>query len=338
MSKLIILGNGFDLGHKLNTRFSNFIESNEDYKTKYRQLKRGDNNWNEIEAQFKELVSNEVEENNTVDVLEEVDQIINGYGLNDYGEVNYYGYTSEMFKDEISKIKRWVNLIRNFEKDFNLYLIRHYSDDRISTLKPIDKIKKLLSSADKIVNFNYTNIVEVVYGVTDVFHIHGDINGKIIIGSDYFNRIDNSIVDVNYPRITGFEKSKHGLIDMLGYYEYTPEGNLMEKGFTKRFFDDVGTEILKDEDVLLSVLKMRSKDCLPERTEFIQNLSTESYDEVYIIGHSLGEADWSVFDALGKCNNIICYYHDEKDYSEKKLIIQKKGWNIKLISDANIFS
>ena len=39
MNKLVIIGNGFDLGHNLPTQFKNFIESNEKYLQKYKIFK-----------------------------------------------------------------------------------------------------------------------------------------------------------------------------------------------------------------------------------------------------------------------------------------------------------
>ena len=54
MNKLVIIGNGFDLGHNLPTQFKNFIESNEKYLQKYKIFKG--ENWNNMEENYKNLV------------------------------------------------------------------------------------------------------------------------------------------------------------------------------------------------------------------------------------------------------------------------------------------
>ena len=81
---------------------------------------------------------------------------------------------------------------------------------------------------------------------------------------------------------------------------------------------------------------MKSKDYLDERNEIIRSLKREHYDEVHILGHSLGEADWSIFSALNAAK-IICYYHDEKDYENKQQIILQNGWDIVLLPDCIVF-
>ena len=43
----------------------------------------------------------------------------------------------------------------------------------------------------------------------------------------------------------------------------------------------------------------------------IATLGEEHYDRVYIIGHSLGEADYSVFDAINKDAEVVCFYYSE---------------------------
>lgn len=55
-----------------------------------------------------------------------------------------------------------------------------------------------LSSTDKVINFNYTDSYERFYSNSEVFHLHGTINKKIIIGvnSDDSDKIDS--VDVSF--------------------------------------------------------------------------------------------------------------------------------------------
>lgn len=56
-----------------------------------------------------------------------------------------------------------------------------------------------LMPADKVISFNYTNTYEQVYFNRDVFHIHGDLDKKIVLGvnpdkADEFETIDVSFL------------------------------------------------------------------------------------------------------------------------------------------------
>lgn len=53
MKTLVIIGNGFDLGHFLPTRISNFIHSNKYFSKKYEIFKGTD--WNEVESNYKKF-------------------------------------------------------------------------------------------------------------------------------------------------------------------------------------------------------------------------------------------------------------------------------------------
>ena len=114
------------------------------------------------------------------------------------------------------------------------------------------------------------------------------------------------------------------------------ENNLVEKEPVKRFFDDVVIKTQNNEEELYKWLKIKSKDFLEFRQKIIRELSRENYDEVHIIGHSLGKADWRVINAVNS-KEIFCYYHDIKDFNRKRSFICENKWNIKLISDKEIF-
>ena len=72
---------------------------------------------------------------------------------------------------------------------------------------------------------------------------------------------------------------------------------------------------------LFNLLDIKNKEALGSRISITDNLAKEHYDKVYIIGHALGEADYSVFDAINKDAEVICSYYleDEKDKLEHTL-------------------
>jgi len=338
MKRLIIIGNGFDKAHGLKTTFDDFIKYSPFYAEKYSIFKNAGNEWCDIEDCFKNIIEAKLEETGSkVDIEEIVEEIIDYYGTDEYGEVPYYDYKSEAFKKEIETVSKIVLLLIDFEANFSNYLRTLYSDSKIPhQFYPITTLKKLFDSADRVINFNYTNVIELLYGFNKVDHIHGNINNEIVIGCDTFNRIDESAIHTDYPSSKASGRPKDVLIERMKYYEYDMENNLVEKEPVKRFFEDVVIKTQNNEEERYKWLRTKSKDFLEFRQKIISELSRENFDEVHIIGHSLGKADWSVINAINS-KTIFCYYHDKNDFERKKLHICKNKWNIDLKSDKEIF-
>ena len=339
MKILTIIGNGFDLGHGLPTRFSDFISSNKDiFEEKYKVFKSGNDNWNEIEKRYGDLLCDIMSERSWVDTTEIVEKIINGYGLNEYGEVDYYNYNSDSFDEEYEHIRSFISLLTEFEADFLLYLKKACSDQEICNCRQRKEIKRILDSSTEIISFNYTRTIEILYGVQNVSHIHGTVNDNIAIGSGALDNAKESVVDIEYPTMDKFEKSKYGLQEMMQYYEEDMDGHLVEKHFIKRFFDEVVAASEKQEEELFDLLDEKSKDSLISRKNTIADLKNKQYDIVYIIGHSLEDADFSVLDAIDKHAEVICFYYDDEDERKKKIHMEQLAWKYKLIPDKVLFA
>lgn len=341
MNVLTIIGNGFDLAHDLPTNFNDFVYSNFNvFSKKYSVFSSGDSTWNSTEEKYAKLLLEVMDERNCFDVLEEVDQIIQDYGLNEYGEVDYYNYSSNSFNETYEKIILYINLLKEFEIDFFKYLKTTCGDNRLVKIIPFKKVSKIITRSNKIINFNYTNTIEVVYKKKDVIHIHGSINDNIAIGSGALDDAKTSVVDYEYPTMKHFGKDKHGFAEMMAYYEENSEGNLVEHHFIKRFFDEVSAEISESEEELFELLDEKSKDSLEFRKQTIEILKNEHYDKVYIIGHSLGLADFEVLNAINSDAEVVCYYHGTKDgfdYMTKVERIKEYRWKCELESDVDIF-
>ena len=318
MKKLVIIGNGFDKAHGLKTTFDDFIKSSTIHAEKYSIFKNAGNEWCDVEDCFKNIVVEKLEEiGSEIDIDEIVEEIIDSYGIDEYGEVSYYGYKSEAFKEEIEAISKIVLLLIDFETNFLNYLRNLYDDSRIlHQLYLMKTLKKLFDSTDRVINFNYTN--------RTAFRFY------------YAVGIDESSVHTNYPSSKASGRLKDVLIERMKYYEYDMENNLVEKEPIKRFFDDVVIKTQNNEEELYKWLKTKSKDFLKFRKKIIDELLNETFDEVHIIGHSLGKADWSVINAINS-KNIFCYYHDKNDFDRKRAHICENKWNIKLKSDKEIF-
>ena len=146
-----------------------------------------------------------------------------------------------------------------------------------------------------------------------------------------------SMVDDKYPDIEKFGMNKHGFAEMMNYYEEDMEGNLVENHFIERFFDEVSFAIKEEETSIFTLLDEKSKDSLALRKQVIEDLQREHYGKVYIIGHSLGEADFAVLNAINKDAIVTCFYHTNKDFISMKNTMKKMDRNFELLSDAGLY-
>ncbi len=337
-SVLTIIGNGFDLGHDLPTSFSDFIKSdNGGFKDKYHILQSGENNWNEVEKRYGELLCDIMRSRSWVDTTEIVENIMTEYGFNQFGEIDYYNYESDAFNEEYEKIEKLIKLLTEFEIDFLSYLKEFCNDEKILKLGFRQKIKQILNNSTDIITFNYTRTVETLYNIKKVIHIHGTVDDNIAIGTGALNEAKKSMLDIEYPTIDKFEKNKYGLQELMQYYEEDMEGNLVESHFIKSFFDKVVNSSKNQEYKLFRLLDVKSKDALAPRVRIIEELKSKRYDKVYIIGHSLEEADFSVLDSIDKKAEIVCFYHSENDARNKEMQRKRLGWNCLLRSDKGLF-
>ena len=322
MKTLTIIGNGFDLGHGLPTNFDKFINSNLPiFPEKYATFKGGDGTWKTVEALYGEQLCEILAKRSWHDITEVVEQIIRDYGLNEYGEVDYFNYSSDVFEDECQAIKFRIDLLADFEKDFQQYLREKCNDDVLTKIKTFDSIRQVLESSSQIITFNYTNTIEIAYHVKNVYHIHGTVDTSIALGSDTLDKAKESLIDAEYPTIDKFGRDKYGLQELAGYYDYDDEGNRYPKVFIERFFNEVTASAMEREKEVFDLLDAKNKDALSSRVKAIDRLRVEYYDRVYIIGHSLGEADYSIFNAINKDAEVICFFYssDEKEHMAKIL-------------------
>lgn len=204
MNILTIVGNGFDLGHGLPTSFDAFTQSNPSvYPKKYATFRGGDGTWTMVELDYGKQLCKILAERSWHDVTEVVEQIISDYGLNEYGEVDYFGFSSDAFEDEYQAIRFRVDLLSEFEKDFQQYL-----------------------------------------------------------------------------RAT------------------------------------CGDAVL---------------------CKIVASLAGEHYDRVYIIGHALGVADYSVFDAINKDAEVICFYYSEDTKVEMETTLKSLDFRYVMVQNAEIY-
>lgn len=339
MKILTIIGNGFDLAHRLPTSFDAFIQSNPStFPEKYVIFRGGDGTWRDVENLYGAQLSDILNERCWHDITAVVEQVISDYGLNEYGEVDYYGFSSDAFEDEYQAIQFRVNLLTEFENDFQRYLREVCCKTRLSRLGTYDAVRTILASSDRIINFNYTSTVEVAYGISGVDHIHGSVDTSIAIGSGALDKAKETMIDDEYPTIDKFGRDKYGLQELIGYYDYDDEGNRYPKVFIERFFNEVASAANEREVEVFDLLEVKNKDALASRVCMIDSLKKEYYDKVYILGHSLGEADYAVFDAINKDAEVVCFYYAESEKKGMERVLKELGLRYTMVSNVEIYT
>lgn len=179
-SKLVIVGNGFDLCHGLKTNYRDFLES--EYCSD--QLKQ---DLSEIENYIK------------------VKQNISNEGVNLWTDMEYMYYRAMVSIDEedFEKVENFNSIIEDFKMEFMRYLDNCLQYDEV---KKRDDLQLLLNEADRILDFNYTNTIEAVYGISDPkkhIKVHGSIKDNyIVLGfpntySSYNDHLKKFIEDIN---------------------------------------------------------------------------------------------------------------------------------------------
>lgn len=190
MKRLFIIGNGFDISHKLKTRYSDF----QSYLKKNYPNASFNNIWipeptmmprgymlyhhDEVVGFLLKIISEAECEGNAWSDLE-----------NTLGKLDFDDFFDNL--DEIEDDNEWHTVHRNEEIASNIRAvvikIKEYFSDwvnriDISSAKPIMAFKNLINNNDLFLTFNYTMTLEQLYNAKNVFHIHGKQGVELIFG------------------------------------------------------------------------------------------------------------------------------------------------------------
>lgn len=197
MSKLIILGNGFDLAHKIPTSFNDFrkyliAKYPEAYQNKDRI--RSIDQIRDIKSMSVELMLYALDRVNGEDwsnfesslsVINFQDKFPRHEHREDPDEDNstaadYLMYIVELTEVFEHCVELWGTLLSDWIKE-----IEKSIEKRVYA--PIDSICKLLNEDAKIMTFNYTKTVQILYGKSAVKHIHNRVGQKSFFGHNNIN-------------------------------------------------------------------------------------------------------------------------------------------------------
>lgn len=176
MTKLFIIGNGFDIHHGIRSRYTDFAE----------WLKGVDPGvFNAVEEFIPTCIDARGNQLNAWSDLEnnlanfDTDQLIDyggnflpSYGADDWSDAGHHDHEYELNR-VISKVS--VELHKRFVEWLRTLAIPG------ATLFPVSAV----DPRGKFLNFNYTPTLQRIYGATDVLHIHGsllDDASEIVLG------------------------------------------------------------------------------------------------------------------------------------------------------------
>ncbi len=309
MEKLVIIGNGFDVAHGLNTRYSNFMEYLQSYEkvpeyaterfiwlhsvSESDQAKHNfykalckyipeDDLWSCFEYALCEIDSKDVESENSNYLIV-------------YGDDNW---TDSAHHDYQYMIEEDLSFAHNIPKYFHEWISREVTavSRIIST--------KIINPKSIFLNFNYTDTLEKTYNIPAerILYVHGNaVRGdKLILGHH-----DKSLFQSEPEPIFNTEEER----DM--YYE-----NLI---------DDV--RIIEAQEIIKSYYKATYKDTasiIKYNYNFFNTLT--DIKEIFILGHSLSDIDYDYFNIVAQkvstdCKWYISYYNDD-DYNNALNLIR----------------
>jgi hypothetical protein len=301
MMHLYVIGNGFDLHHKIPssyTDFKNWLENNDlEVFTKLEELFSSDDKWwNEFESNLGKIPFLKSFTENIAFVNRP------NYLSDDYRDRDLYDAENEVKAD-------LGNLIALLKNDFYLWAKNLPLGERGEVVQ-IEKDAFFLT-------FNYTLTLEKLYGIPaeKILHIHGvslDKNSIIIGHGREYDDIRNDLDDA-LPEPP----------DDIPTCDYESWFN----NAAKENADDYPTKLAKDAsaDIIYS-LKKNVRNIIDENRSFFQSLS--DVETIHIFGFSFSETDLPYLLELLKCVNVSnlnieVSWHNDEDKSRMETFFKR---------------
>jgi hypothetical protein len=290
MKNIILLGNGFDLAHNLNTSYNHFIS----YLGRKKLAKP--NSTSLIEIRDKRYIDPnkpfssresfiQISENEIITISSQ-----NSFLLQicqEIGEKNWCDIESLYYKNLKERVNSNINTLNTEFND-----IKNELENYISTLdnvKPIESFTAFFNEISKTgdslcLNFNYTDTFQSLYNNTNQIKslsIHGELNNN------------------NNPIIFGYSATE------------SENEDLLKKG---------NNEFLKN-------IKRYHYNRLPIDRTLNKYLDSNDKINIYIIGHSCGTPDTNILDRIFSDKNVrsieIFYYKNYENYFDSLINIRR---------------
>lgn len=310
MNRLIILGNGFDLYHKLPTSYKkDFVpilkEKNAELFKKLSKLYFKDNEelWSDFENRIGS--AEDIESLNTpID-----DKLLEIFNIDIYrysSESELYG--SDGIELENAAYYASVENRLDLETAFNEFHpdlddVKDYLQgglkkmcekaNRLNKKNNYPKQNLHFSENDYFLTFNYTNTLELRYNnitKSNICHIHGSIDNNLEL---IFGNIKNNIVKSSsnlYGENPNFSRKREN-----EYESYDEQTFIEAVTFEEKEFDEYNAGVEKYMDQLNDSLVKDIK--LNELQKFLSKFDTK---QIFIFGLSMGEVDHPYFELIHK--------------------------------------
>ena len=254
---LYIIGNGFDLMHRVPSSYYNFRDSlgkHNSLRVDLETALTSEDMWADFENSLGTL---------NLDLMgsrDIIDMWLDNFGFYDDED----GGAAEFYMAVEAAATPISNLVSSLQPTFRRWVGRLEvgTDDR--------PLSGLIHPQAKVLDFNYTEFIETLYGVKDVCYIHGSRKkkGKLILGhkpgatGDLYERsrkprtYRQAVIDV----------AQDNVLDLVGQY---------------------------DED-----LTKNSQEIIKSHQAFFRGLAC--IDQIVVIGHSISPVDWDYFAEVNK--------------------------------------
>ena len=299
--KLFILGNGFDISHKIACRYSDFyiyLKENRtdilDAMEKFYSVESNSDLWSDFETSLeKDIIYDSL-----TDIIGENSP---NFASDDFSDGDWYD--AQIYVEQECE-----ELLENIRTGF---------EEWINSLKIYD-IKKTykLDKSDYYITFNYTEILEYVYRIPldKILHIHNKVGKELIFGhgkkSEDFN----------------VKKALYG--DENAFLTFDEDGNV-ESG-------EVGHEKFAENAVcsFYDMMRKPTEIIIEKNSKYLNEL--KDIEEIVVLGHSYNEIDYPYFKKISevteKSLKWTLYYYSDNDIESAKNIMQKLNVNQELIN------
>lgn len=319
MSKLIILGNGFDRNFNLPTDYTENLKpilekKNKELFNKLDKLYFDEKieYWSDFEGNIGKVKSIDFihdQNRKRATYLFEIDFIPFDSSSEHYGD-DYTAVDNAICEAE----RNSVDLIETFDTEHaeDLEYLYSYMEDGFVEMSQKanrhlhSKIKDItddfeFSSGDYYITFNYTSTLEILnpdIPTTNILHIHGkaDENEELIFGN-MKTKIEGKVSDF-YEMNPYYTPSDKGKKDISNFDDFIDAVNISEESFSE-YNDRVTDAINTLNDQMIKPLQIEELDHF---------LKYKNISQIYVYGLSCGEVDIEYLEKINKlCSNPSWY-------------------------------
>lgn len=232
MTKLFIIGNGFDIHHGIRSRYTDFAEWLESVDREvHSAVEEFLPTWVDAEGNVQNAwadLENNLQYFDTDQLLDYGMNFLPNYGADDWRDSGHHDFEYEL--DRVIRALS-VGLHRNFVRWLGTLSIPTQTTFPVRSIAP----------RAKFLNFNYTPTIQTLYGAANVLHIHGslaDSTSQIVLGHGWTpgddDRWEDRIDEDTDTRVAG----GYRLIDDYFRETFKPTAEIIQRN--RAFFAGLG--------------------------------------------------------------------------------------------------